>query len=135
MIYNLSNELNEIENEIYLKYINGEQLNGSIKTSLDSCPPNNEFLQIKRNLKNRLSKIITNHYVDDVNFEYGTYSKDNVFIKKHEWDLVAVLYSFGLAIPFLLPRFIKNLYEYYNSNNYSFITYHIKIREKNINKN
>lgn len=131
MNYSLSDTLKDIENEIIVKYTNDGKLTGLIKTPIISSPTDKEFLQLKRDLKQDL-KINENIYIDDIDFKYGKYLRDDVFNKKHEWDILGIICTIGIITPFLVPKLIKDLYEYYTSDDYNFISYEIKIRESNV---
>ena len=127
MNYSLNDELINIENKIFLKYNNDKQLTGLVKTSIQVSPTNLEFLELKSRLKKSLSNTNTNYYIDDIEFTYNKYSKYIIFTKKHEWDIIGIIFTFGLITPFLLPNIIMDLREYYNSKNYNYIGYNIKI--------
>jgi len=132
MNFILNDELIKISNDIYLKYINDGELKGLIKTSYNISPTNHEFLLLKRNLKERLSKLDTNYYIDDIEFKFGTYSRDIIFNTKHQWDGVGIMLSFGLITPFILHSIIIDLHEYYNNKDYNYINYNIIKRKSNI---
>lgn len=106
-----------------------EKPKGSVKTTINICPTNNEFLQIKRNLIKRLVDNNINYNFDDVKLEHRYYSRDDIFNKKHQWDGIGIIFSLGLIIPFLLPKFFYDSYEYYNSEDCYFIDYDIKFRK------
>ncbi len=126
----LSNDLINIENEIELEYKNNNKLTGMIKTEIDSCPSHDELSQLKRNIKKNLT---TNKlYVDNVRIEYWKYSRDHDFNKKHEWDLVAILLSFGLITPILIPKLITDLYKYYTTSDYNYVLYEIETRQSQV---
>ena len=131
MNYPLNDELKHIENEICRTYTTDNTLSCSIKTSMISSPTKNEFLQLNRNIKKILNQS-KNMYIDDVCFEYGKYSRDDVFNKKHEWDMTGIVFTFGIITPFLFSGFCKDSYDYYNSKDYHFITYEIKTRENKL---
>lgn len=125
-------ELMKISNDIYLKYTNNGELEGLIKTSYYDSPTPHEFLLLKRDLKRRLSNLDTNYYIDDIEFKFGTYSRDVIFNKKHEWDGVGLMFSFGLLTPIILPSIIIDLYKYYSTKDYNYIDYNISKRKSNI---
>jgi hypothetical protein len=127
----LDDKLSKLSNDIYVKYTTEGELTGSITILYDSPTPH-ELLLLKRNLKTRLSKLDTNYYIDDIEFTFGTYSRDKLFHKSREWDGVALMLSFGLLIPFLLPKLVNDLYKYYNTTDYNYIDYRIAKRKSNI---
>ena len=131
----LDDELIKLSNDIYLKYIDDGELEGLIKTSYNETPTHHDFLLVKRDLKNRLSNLDKNYYIDDVELTFGKHSRDDVFNSKHKWDAVGIIYSFGLILPFLLPVIIPDLYTYYNSKDFNFISYKITKRQSNVISN
>lgn len=134
MHYILSDELNAIENNIYLEYTNNKNTKGKIKTTLTESPTNKIFLQIKRNLKKRLSNIDKNIYIDNIELNYGKYSKYNKIQENHQWDLVGSVLTLGLLIPLLLPKLITDLHEYYTTEDYNYITFDIETRHSNVDE-
>jgi hypothetical protein len=133
MNYPLNNNLVEIENNIYTNF-NTSCPHGNIKTTIDVCPSNVEFLQIKRNLKSRLSPILDNHYVDNIELSFHKFSRYDEFHSNHQWDLVGAIFSVGLIIPFLMPKMIHSLYKYSTTEDYNYIAYFIHLREKMLEK-
>jgi hypothetical protein len=128
----LNNDLIELSNDIFVKYSHDGEVNGLIKTSYDESPTHQDFLLLKRDLIKRLSILDANYYIDDIEFKFGTYSKDVIYNEKHQWDGVGFIFSFGLITPFILPNIITDLYKYYNTTDYNYISYNIKKRKSNI---
>jgi hypothetical protein len=131
-MYFIDDELNKVLNDIYLKYINDGEVNGLIKTYYNVTPTNHDFLLLKRKLMEHLSNLDKNYYIDDIKFEFGIYSRDVIFNKKHQWDGVGIIMTFGLITPFILPSIVRDLYDYYNNIDYNFINYNIIKRKSNV---
>lgn len=128
----MNDELIKISDDIYSKYINDEELESSIKVSCNNSPTNNEFLLLKRDLKKRLSKLDDTFYIDDIQFEFARYSKDEMFNYRVKYYPEAFYFSFGLITPFLLLGSMFHLYEYYTTENYNYIKYDITKRKSNV---
>lgn len=131
MEYELSKELQELEDQVYYEYTKEQKLRGEVKTSIRVSPPLNEWLQLKRNLKRRIGPNLK-VYIDDIRFRHQMHSRDLAFSRKHEWDLVVIVFSLGLMLPIVLPGIIRDLYTYYRSQDYFGITYEIQTRESRV---
>lgn len=137
MYHSLNDDLFEIENKMYIQFTSDteclcEKITGKIKTTIDECPSNVEFLQIKRNLMSRLEKVLDkdNYYVDNIEFSFHKFSRYEELCRRHEWDLVGVSFTFGLILPFLIPKMMYSLYKYSTTEDFNYIEYTIFLRKK-----
>jgi hypothetical protein len=132
MLYSLNNELIRVEYIICENYVKKEQLKGVIKTTITESPSVVEFLQMKRTLREALSIKIKTHYIDDIDFKFRYYSRDQIYSNKHKGDIFAFVMTAGMITPILLYETIIDLQEYYMSQDYYYIEYDIKLREKGV---
>ena len=103
---NLIEELQKIENKIYEKCVFAKEFTGTIKTSLIEKPNKNDCLKIKSNLVKRINSQLDQDIIDE--------------IMKH---------TYGLAIPFMIPSYLYETYNYYTSKDYYYIEYLVIVRK------
>ena len=147
MIYQISNKISNIEDDIYNSYINGNlskmtlkenTYEGEVQTQLNEDEFNiddyqHDFLQIKRNLQKRIHDANPKIYVNDVviknfhmtrleTFHRGT----NFFNHPIEFALIC------FTGPIYFMTYCNRLYKYYNASPHVKLTYEINVRETNV---
>jgi hypothetical protein len=145
-LYNLSEELKNIENGIFDEIITNNLNNvakkeyefiGYVKTTLETKPSPDDEYKLEKNIERRLNE----HYkvndremfyprVDELKHYYIQRPYSNRLFSDEE-SLVHLL-TLGLAFIVSIPLYLKRYYIWYTSTDYYAIKYKIYLRRSNI---
>jgi hypothetical protein len=125
---NLIDELQKIENKIYEKCVFAKEFTGTIKTSLIEKPNKNDLLKIKSNLVKRINSQLDQDIIDVI-LIHKFYSYYDEFNSKCDSFYQIMKHTYGLAIPFMIPSYLYETYNYYTSKDYYYIEYLVIVRK------